>query len=231
MKHKRDIIAIIKYLLLTLFIALFIVACSSGEADNNTTNSSPATTVETTGNANPNQNATTDITGTNAAAASSYPGPMTDAGYPGVGTETANNGYPGAAVPENALPEPPNPDRSIPAPGENLGSVGGVLIREVGDAGFLPVTAQALYLGEVLTDNQGRQALIAQGDDSPKAQLLPTGVFIFDNVEPGMYGLVIDIGVSQFPITTEEGGELIIVVEANKALDLGQVMVKLPDSS
>lgn len=230
MKHKQDTAAIIKYLLLTLFIALFIVACNSGEATDSAPNSSTATTDDAAGNTTTNQGATTNATDTGVSSASGYPGAVTDSGYPGIENETANNGYPGTAVLENAFPEPPDPERNIPAPGANLGSVGGVLIRQVGDTGFLPVTAQALYLGEVLTDSQGRQALIAQDENSPKAQLLPTGVFIFDNIEPGTYGLVIDIGFSQFPITKEDGSELLIQIEANKALDLGQVFVTLPNS-
>lgn len=226
MKRKRNIIAITKYLLLALFIALFIVACSnSGENGDNTTNSTTNTNSGST-----EVNTTDQATTTGSDTTSGYPGTMADAGYPGTGVEMADSGYPGAEVPENTLSELPNPERDVPAPSENLGSVGGVLIREVDSTGFLPVTPQALYLGKVLNNNQGQQVMIAQGDDSPKAELLPTGVFVFNNIEPGTYGIVIDIGVSQFPLTGEDGKEMLIEVEPNKALDLGQVIVKLPNS-
>lgn len=230
MKQKRDSIAVMKLVLLTLFVALFAVACTNS-GDNSATNSAPTEVDGATEIDSPGQDSTTDTTDAGASSVDGYPGAMGESGYPGVGIAgSADPGYPGASIPEDALPEPPNPERDIPAPGTDAGAVGGVLIREVSGAGFLPVTPLALYLGEVLTDSQGRQALIAQGDDSPQAQLLPTGVFIFNNVQPGTYGLVIDIGVSQFPITGEDGLPLLIEVEADKAIDLGQVFVELPSS-
>lgn len=220
MKNNKKI-TLTKVAFLALFIILFMVSCNSGE------NSDPVTVNEASENTSPTPNANANQTqsGTN----SSYPGALTESGYP---EETlagsADNGYPGAGIQENTFPEPPNPDRNIPVPSEDFGSAGGVLIREISDAGFLPVTPQALYLGDILVDSQGRQALIAQGEDSPKAQLFQTGVFIFDNIQPGTYGLVIDIGMSQFPINGEDGQPLLIDIEAGKVLDLGQVIVKLP---
>lgn len=137
--------------------------------------------------------------------------------------------YPGSSSGPVGLPEPPDPERAIPNPDSNTAAIGGVLIREVGENGYLPVVPQALYLGKVLLNSAGEQALISQGSDSPQAQLFQTGVFIFSDVPPGTYGLVIDLGFSQFPLTDESGVDLLIDVEGGKAYDLGQVMVALPE--
>lgn len=226
MKQKRNIVAVIKIVLFVLFVIPFVTACNSGTTNNSTTNTTPDDNKT-------NQGTTTNNTApVETPAESGYPGAsVSESGYPGTAAVAANiDGYPGVAVPDNIVPEPPNPERDIPAPAENTGSIGGVLIREISGAGFSPVVPKALYLGQILKDSEGRQALIAQGDDSPSAQLFPTGVFLFNNITPGTYALVIDIGVSQFPVTGEDGSQLLIDVEPGKALDLGQIIVELPGS-
>ena len=65
----------------------------------------------------------------------------TNGGYPG-SVAPAGAGYP---VPpseevEGALPEPPNPEIPFPETDPDTGVVGGVLVREITDQGFLPVT-------------------------------------------------------------------------------------------
>ena len=216
MTNNKEI-GLLKVVLLILFIMVLMVACNSGEANID------VSSTETTQNITPSVDVNTDQSSSDTE--SGYP-------YPGIElAESANSGYPAdTSTTEDAFSEPPDPERNIPAPSADSGSVGGVLIREISDAGFLPVMPQALYLGEILNDSEGREALIAQGEDSPQAQLFQTGVFIFDNIAPGTYGLVIDIGVSQFPITGEDGQPLLITVEANKVLDLGQVIIKVPNS-
>ena len=153
----------------------------------------------------------------------SYPPPLTT-------SEQTLPAYPGSpALPDDISAEPPNPKRNLPAPVAGAGTIGGVLVREVTEGGFTPVTPLNLYLGNVLEDSKGRQALLAWSENSPKATLLPTGIFIFNNVAPGTYGLVIDLGFSQFPLTSQDGSDLLITVEAGQALDLGQIFVTLPN--
>lgn len=140
------------------------------------------------------------------------------------------DGYPmpSQVIPEGAVSELPNPERTIPAPTDNLSSLGGVLVREVGESSFLPVMPQTLYLGEVLLDDAGRQSVIVRRTDSPTAQLFPTGVFVFNNVPAKTYGLIVDIALSEFPVTLENGDPLLIDVKAGEAIDLGAVLVNLP---
>lgn len=150
-----------------------------------------------------------------------------DAGYPVV-VET-DSGYPGqlAPTPEGGFAEMPDPDRNIPAPASNSGSVGGFLMR-VESGAFIPVTPQRLFLARVLLDDQGRQSVIARSANSQQAELLPAGVFLFTDVPPGTYGLVLDIALSEFPALAENGQPLLVEVEAGQSLDLGAIVVELP---
>lgn len=223
MKNKR-VIAVRNAVALTLLI-LLMAAC--GAASNPTPEAIPVTiesapTSTSTGSSAPAIPSQTEQVAPPAA----YPGAA--AAYPGAAAGEATS-YPGNSSSGSVgLPEPPDPERTLPNPDSNTAAIGGVLIREVSANSFLPVVPQALYLGEVLLNSAGEQALISQGTDSPQAQLFQTGVFIFNNVPPGTYALVIDVGFSQFPITDENGSELLIDVEGGKAYDLGQVIVRLP---
>lgn len=154
-----------------------------------------------------------------------------NSGYPGAAPAVVS-AYPGQPQPteEGALPEAPNPERDLPNPSSDLGVVGGVLVRQLTDSGFLPLTPSNLYLAEVLENNKGEKTLISfTKEASPKAELFATGIFIFKDLKPGTYGLVIDLGFDQFPVAGEDGNPLLVEVEPNKALDMGQVFVTLPE--
>lgn len=154
----------------------------------------------------------------------------TESGYPSPFNQvTPAPGYPAAEQPlEGVLPEPPNPPRDLPPANSDAGVVGGVLIREITDQGFLPLTPKALFLAEIVLNDAGEAAFLRHNENSPTAELFPTGIFVFNNVPPGEYGLVIDVGFSQFPITDENGEEVLVNVVAGQANDLGQLIVTLP---
>lgn len=220
---KKTAIAVSNILTLTLLM-LLLAAC--GAASNPGSEAIPVT-VESAPSSTGSSQPASPTQAPAAVPPSGYPGAA--AAYPGTTTAGQTANYPGSSSGSVGLPEPPDPERNIPNPDNNTAAIGGVLIREVSADSFLPVVPQALYLGEVLLNSTGEQALISQGTDSPQAQLFQTGVFIFNNVPPGTYALVIDVGFSQFPLTDESGTELLIEVEGGKAYDLGQVMVRLPE--
>lgn len=158
-----------------------------------------------------------------------YPGPEAngEGGYPGPAageTESTSPAYPV----EGAQPEPPDPERNLPDAGGENGVVGGVLVREITDQGYLPLTPRSLLLAEVVYSDEGEAAFIRQSSDSPEAQLFETGVFIFEEVAPGSYGLVADMGFGQLPVLDAEGATLSFEVAPGEALDLGQVFVQVP---
>jgi hypothetical protein len=150
-----------------------------------------------------------------------------EGGYPGP-TNAGISDYPGPATIEGLVATPPDPERSLPRPQAETGTVGGVLIREITDHGFVPLTPYELILGSVILDSQGRPALLGYDDTSQRAETFPTGIFVFSNVPPGNYGLIVNMGFTQFPVTGDDGGELVITVEEGSVLDLGQVIVQLP---
>lgn len=217
MKKKVNLLKLSKIIGLMLFVLLILAAC--GSANNDTT--SPKITVVHDSSVGQSETPENENVTESSSANSGYPGPI---------TSMPESGYPAPAIPEGVQAEPPDPERNISASSPSLGAVGGVLIREITDAGFMPVIPQALYLSEILNDSNGQPALIARSEESARADLFPTGVFAFNGIEPGTYGLVIDLGFTEFPLTGSDGSELLVTVKAGEAIDLGQIFVELPDS-
>lgn len=155
----------------------------------------------------------------------------TEAAYPSFSptATTEDSGYPAPARAEGLLDTPPDPVRNFPDIPTDRGVVGGVLVQQVTEDGYRPVTPLALGLGDYLKNDRGEASFIRYNDSSPHAQIFNTGVFMFSDVEPGIYALVINLGFAQFVIQNEAGFDLVVEVEAGKATDLGQVFVRLPE--
>jgi hypothetical protein len=126
--------------------------------------------------------------------------------------------------------EPPNPERDLPEASPETAVVGGVLIWEIVDTGFQPLVPNDLILAEVLTNSNNESALIRTSATSPKAQLYPTGIFVFQGIPPGQYGLVVDLGYTQFPIADDTGDVMLLTIEAGNVIDLGQIITEVPNS-
>lgn len=207
----------ISLLLLLLLVGATAVACGSEE---------PVDTTPASGET-PQAAINTDSDGTStpdSETAQGYP-----SGYPAPGAQiAAAPGYPTRDIYENLADAPPNPEVELPAADEATGVVGGVLIREVVGEGFEPLTPRALSLAGVLLSTDGNPAFIKAGADSPKAELFPTGVFIFRLVPPGEYGLMVDVGYAEFPVRGEDGWPLLITVEPGGVIEMGQVITELP---
>jgi hypothetical protein len=204
--------------LLALLIVFSVVACNNGIPSD-----TPDIRVETTTNTDNIANQTPAPTDSAPAATAAYPAAATASPY--------SPGYPvPTTVPEGISDTPPDPDRVFPETANDRGTVGGVLVREITDQGYLPVTPVELALGNYLENNDGEPSFIRLNDASPRAQLLNTGVFMFTNLEPGTYALIINLGFTQFVIQNEAGYDLVVNVEAGKALDLGQVFVNIPEN-
>lgn len=156
------------------------------------------------------------------------PGPITPAadrsGYPAPTQSSVDSSYPGLRDP--ALSEtPPDIDVDIPNPGADFGSIGGIMVREISGEGFIPLTPIEVALAEVKLLDTGEPGYLAHNDESLRAELPGTGIFIFNNVPPGQYGLVIDMGFTQLLALDENGETLLFNVEAGQVLDLGHIFV------
>ena len=154
--------------------------------------------------------------------------------YPSNGNQTSGeNGYPSSLriqpTIEGLLTEPPNPEIDLPEAEANTGVVGGVLIREILDEGFVPFQPRELILGKVIYDEENSPAFIRYNEISLRAELFPTGIFLFTDVPPGTYGLIVDAIAFQFPVVDDQGNELFLEVKPGEALNLGQLIVSTPD--
>ncbi len=213
MKNFNSFAQYIKLSLLIILGMFLVVSCS-----NETMN----VRVETT---------TATVDTTNQPPATSMPEVTLpdDTVYPGVLAPTVVPGYPVAtSLPEGLMDEPPNPNIDFPTVTASRGTAGGVLVREITDQGYLPVQPVELVLGAYLDNSRGEPALIRYNDDSPRAQLFNTGVFMFTDIEPGTYALIINLGFTQFVIQNDQGYDYTVEIEAGKAKDLGQVFVSVP---
>ena len=111
--------------------------------------------------------------------ATGYPNPSeTNSPYPQVNTSP----YPGADT--DYLVATPCP---IPSPGQETSVVTG---RFLGDS--KPVPNAILYLAEVKKGENGQELMAAYSEiSSPRAYTDRDGQFVFSNVPPGKYGLVL----------------------------------------
>ncbi|MCB8946109.1 MAG: hypothetical protein H6658_20380 [Ardenticatenaceae bacterium] len=153
----------------------------------------------------------------------------TDTGYPAAD----NRLPPGYVAPESTIeglsPTVPDPDVILPETDSNTAAIGGVLAREITDQGYVPVQPRALILGRIIENDRGEQALISVSENAQRAELFATGVFLFSQVPPGDYGLVIDLGFTEFPLTDENGDQILLSIEGGTAVDLGQIIVRIPE--
>lgn len=209
----------------SLATLLILGACRSEEVtpEIQTQDFSPDTTVQPTIMASDEAGGSPEPEEIDRGDISAYPDPERADGE-------ENSAYPGPANSERSdlSAEPPNPSFDLPDAAGETGVVGGILIQEKVGEGFIPFTPYELILAEVINDTEGNPALIRYDEDSPRAQTFPTGVFVFQDVPPGDYGIVANLAVYEIPLQEQDGSRLLITVEAGQAIDLGQVITQIP---
>jgi hypothetical protein len=144
--------------------------------------------------------------------ATDLPGePTKNEAYPAIETET--NPYPLSA--EEASGSTPGP---APTPAPDTGVVTGTILHN-----GKQIKRATIYLAEVLRDEQQLQSVAAFDPvNSPRAYLDPEGKFVFANIEPGEYNLVLDFVVSNLLLGHPDGsGPIFLMVEAGETVDLG----------
>lgn len=157
----------------------------------------------------------------------SYPPP--GSGYPESESAQADgSGYVDAEPDRQLLDAPPSPDIEMPAL-ETGGAVSGILVREFVGEGYLPLSPKDVFLGIIVYDSNGDPALFRRGDDAPRAQVFPSGIFIFNNVQPDDYAIIIDVGFAQFPLLDENGDQIVVTVNEGESINLEQIFVDLPE--
>ena len=109
------------------------------------------------------------------------------------------------------------------APG--TGQVIGVLLVGVNNVSQ-PVNNVLLYLAETIKDSNGKDSVAAlDRTSSPRTVTDDQGRFVFSNVPPGNYGLILDMVTNSY-LLMKPGSEeaLIIEMSAGKQVDLGSLL-------
>ena len=105
------------------------------------------------------------------------------------------------------------------APG--MGRVSGIL-----QVGSHPAKNALLYLAETIKDSAGIDSFAAMDRiRSPKAVADDQGRFVFLNVPPGNYGLILDVITSSYLLMKPDSEEVLLIeVSAEKQVDLGTLL-------
>jgi len=115
---------------------------------------------------------------------------------------------------------------SFPIPSPGLAVVGGKIV-EIRSQKAPPEST--LYLGEIRSLDSGQPVVRLERATAPYAIPAQNGGFLFQDVRPGRYGLVLYTPEFSFLVDDPDGtGSLIFDVLPDQVLDLGQIEVSLP---
>lgn len=166
----------------------------------------------------------TDAPAPSAEPVDAYPYPMDQPTVP-VGI-SAYPGPEGTAAETSQLPTMV-PVLDVPSPASGLGVVTGFLL--VGGEGGQPYFGNAVYLGHALppSDPAFPPMISLSETEDPLAVMDQTGRFLFVDVEPGIYGLMLWSPVGSAPMQDPVTGTyMLIEVKAGETVDLGVIPIK-----
>lgn len=174
----------------------------------------------------PTEEATPAPPSPTAATTPEYPAPPTrvpDA-YPG-----STAAQPEPTSPENAptfVPETPQPE----APAEGLATITGTLMRQV--EGMPPSAMQdtTVFLASLLTDEQGQTSGLARlnEDESPWTRTNEAGQFVFTDLTPGRYALIVKTPLTLQPVKdANTARDVVVDVAAGEVGELGVIPVSI----
>ena len=201
-----------------LFSLLFMAACGaeSGESPNNliVVSAEPNVVVQEEVPTIPAESPETESESLAYPAPDGYPGPNTG---PNVGGLERNS---------ESLAEA---NVQVPQASADTASIGGVLMSErIDEETYYPLVPTRLLLGEIISSEEGDPMFLSAGDGSISAQVFDTGVFVFQNIPPGTYGLIVDIAVTTYPVRGDDGTMLLFTVSGGETINLGELLAEIP---
>ena len=115
-------------------------------------------------------------------------------------------------------------DLQVPTPSPGFGVVTGQIVAAVPAA--RPFLAGDIYLAPVIhAEGEASLPFIRlKPDEDPKADRRnQQNEFVFVDVPPGNYGLIVHTPISNYLVSDGEGDTLVVEVKKNEVLDLGRI--------
>lgn len=124
------------------------------------------------------------------------------------------------AAPKLVLPTPSSVD---------VGTIGGMLIRDLAGGGSEPIANAQVLLAGVIRSQDGTPMMAAAGEEtSPMAITDENGRFVFTDVLSDTYSLVIATPLGSYLIQGKKGKDFFIDVQAGAVIDAGEIHTTLP---
>ena len=142
---------------------------------------------------------------------------------PNLNTLETRETYPG--IIESVQPQQLVDSIPLPNPELKKGALLGILVQQNGE----PYIAPAIYLGRIIEAQQeGYSSIVSLSvDTAPQAIQNKEGKFLFDNISPGTYALVIWTPISQTVLPDPINNDIFLEIEIveNQIKDLGKIIV------
>jgi hypothetical protein len=118
----------------------------------------------------------------------------------------------------------------IPTAAQDKGVVHGVLLEIDTKEPLSEAKGVDLFLGAVLRSGDNGQSLASLDKlTAPRADPDANGRFVFADVPPGEYALIVRSPISEVVARKQDqDGDVIVTVVAGQAIDLGEVISKFP---
>jgi len=115
-------------------------------------------------------------------------------------------------------------------PVSGRGAVTGLVIRHLAGVPVGPIAEIRLFLAKVITDEDAPLKVARLNEESAPSSLTNTeGQFVFVNVEPGKYALILELPMGAMLAHDEVADRDVIVdVVADEVVELGEVSLEIP---
>jgi hypothetical protein len=102
-------------------------------------------------------------------------------------------------------------------------------MRDLADGRSEPGASTKLQLARVIRDEDGTPLVASAGEKtSPTTVTGENGAFVFTEVPPDTYAIVVVTPIGSFMIEDDMGKDFLIDIESGGVLDLGEIHTDIP---